>query len=73
MTAIVLDPRPDARVGFSAAIRPETITESQPRNPSTRRNRLICYWHHTIEGRLVCAWRQVTAEELGALDLGDAT
>jgi hypothetical protein len=73
MTAIVLDLRPDTRVGFSAEIRPDAAADNQSRAASTRRNRLICGWHQTTEGRLVCAWRQVMSDELSALDLGDAT
>ena len=71
MTTVFLDSRPGTRVRFSAAIRPRAAPENHLREAPTRRNRLVCTWHHTMEGRLVCTWRQVTADELDALDLGE--
>jgi hypothetical protein len=56
---VFLDSRPVTRVGFSAAIRPGAVAENHLRDAPTRRN------------RLVCTWRQVTADELDALDLGE--
>jgi hypothetical protein len=39
------------------------------RSSTTLQTRLICTWHREADGRLFCRWRQVSADELGALTI----
>jgi hypothetical protein len=61
MTAMMLDPRHDARVSFDAAtVKTRSSAKSAPsrHNPSSR-GQLACRWHRTAEGLVICRWAHV--------------
>jgi hypothetical protein len=62
MTTMMLDSRDPARVDFDlATAKSGTPADAILTQDNPSRERLVCQWHRTPEGRVICTWAQVAS------------
>jgi hypothetical protein len=70
MTVVTHDTRQaSSSVSAIAGARLDAVELGSSPYPSTPKIHLACTWHREADGRLFCRWRQVSADELGALSV----